>query len=178
MYKWKLESFEGEPEKVAMELKKIEGDLTKFKIVTYAELHPDSELYKCFNWEDKSAAFYWRLDQATMIMRSLVIIKEFSNGPEKISLDIRVFESIHSGKNENGGEEREYIEVESALSDEHLRNEIINDIILMLKKAQNKLKKYNMIIAEHEIVNIKLEDTITQLELITEESEKEQIMVQ
>ena len=166
MYKWKLVSFDGDPEKVAKELKNFDGEVTKFNMVTYAKLHPKSELYKCFNWDDKSAALYWRLEQATLIMRSLVIVKEINKGPEKISLDIRVYESVLSDPNiGNFNADRKYVEVESALDNDILRKEIIRDIITMLQKAQRKLNKYNMLIVDHGIIQDKLEDAINQIEL-------------
>ena len=48
MYKWKLESFKGDPEKVAEELNNFGSEITKYKIVAYAASHPKSELHKCF----------------------------------------------------------------------------------------------------------------------------------
>lgn len=166
MYKWKLMPFDGDPEKVAEELKNFNGEITKFNIVTYAKLHPKSELHKCFNWDNKSAALYWRYKQATDIMRSLVIIKEISKGIDKIDLEIRVYESVHSEES-NGvpGENRRYVEVESAIENEYLRKEIIEGIIIMLQKAQKKLNKYNMLIKDHGIIQDKIEDAINQIEL-------------
>ena len=37
---------------------------------------PDSELHKCFEWDDTKAAHQYRLQQARMVMRNLVFVSE------------------------------------------------------------------------------------------------------
>ncbi|MBR3645236.1 MAG: hypothetical protein IKN54_02360 [Lachnospiraceae bacterium] len=52
------------------------------EIVDYAKEHPDSELHKCFEWDDTKAAASWRRQQARNIVCNLVITVEAGNKNE------------------------------------------------------------------------------------------------
>ncbi len=70
--------YKADPQKVYGEIESIasvksEGDVTPQEIVAYAEKHKKSELYKCFDWDDKSAAQKYRVIQAREIVRHLVV---------------------------------------------------------------------------------------------------------
>lgn len=74
---WKGRGFKGDPTKVYNEIKSL-GEATPEDIVFYAQHHENSELHKCFTWDDTEAADKWRKQEARMIVCSLqvVVIKE------------------------------------------------------------------------------------------------------
>lgn len=47
------------------------------RIVAFAEDNPESELHKCFEWDDLKAAHLFRLEQAKLIIESLEAVVEF-----------------------------------------------------------------------------------------------------
>ena len=57
---WAGACFKGKAEAVYEELLTL-GEYTPQMVVDYARSHPQSELYKCFDWNDESAAEKWRL---------------------------------------------------------------------------------------------------------------------
>lgn len=48
------------------------GKCSPTAMVDFAQRHPQSELYKCFEWDDTKAAHAYRLNQATEIKISIV----------------------------------------------------------------------------------------------------------
>ena len=83
---WKGRSFKGDPEKVYRELELI-GETTPDTIVAYAETYRDSELHKCFTWDDTKAAENWRKQEARMLICSLqVVVVKDEKEPETYRL--------------------------------------------------------------------------------------------
>ena len=74
---WKGMTFKGDPEKVYNEIQSL-GEATPEDVVSYARTYTDSELHKCFTWDDTEAAEKWRKQEARIIICSLqvVVIKE------------------------------------------------------------------------------------------------------
>lgn len=68
---WSYKLFKADAEKVYSDLENIE-EKTPQNVVDYAAEHPDSELYKCFTWDDTKAANEWRKAEARQVMRTLV----------------------------------------------------------------------------------------------------------
>lgn len=92
---WKMPGvFKADAQKVAEEIKCIGEEVTPEQIVEAAK-DVNSELHKCFDWDDKIAADKWRKQQARQIMCFLVI-REETKEPDAVPL--RVFY-----KNDNGG---------------------------------------------------------------------------
>ena len=60
-------------QKVASEIEGIGESVTRREIVDYAAEHPESELHKCMEWDDKKAADHYRIQQAGAIITSLHI---------------------------------------------------------------------------------------------------------
>ena len=94
-YSWKATVFPADAQLVGEELEEIErqGEITKEHILEYAQRHKDSELYKCFEWDDSEAGRKYRLQQASSIMCSIVI--EIREEPAKTQ---RVYVSVKSSK--------------------------------------------------------------------------------
>lgn len=71
--KWKIEGiFKADVQKVDSEIKGIGESATPQQVYEYAKENPDSELYKCFEWDDRIAAEKYRLSQAQKIIQFIV----------------------------------------------------------------------------------------------------------
>lgn len=80
---WSMKLFKADAEKVHSELETIETKSPQ-NIVDYAEAHPDSELYKCFTWDDTKAANEWRKQEARQVCRLLVFADDETKQPTQI----------------------------------------------------------------------------------------------
>ena len=84
---WKVKLFkDADAQKVYEELG--EDNLTPEEILEKAK-DPDSELHKCFEWDDSKAAHLYRLQQARTIVQNLVFVPEKKNEPP-----VRVFYNL------------------------------------------------------------------------------------
>lgn len=70
--KWGSFNFNADANKVYEEISGIGESCTPTQIVEYAREHKDSELYKCFDWDDTVAAEKWRLQQARTVVCNIV----------------------------------------------------------------------------------------------------------
>lgn len=71
---WGAHSFKGcDAQKVYLEICSIGDEVKPQQMVDYAEQNPESELHKCFTWDNDVAADKWRLAEARLIHRNLVI---------------------------------------------------------------------------------------------------------
>ena len=82
---------------VYSELEKI-ADKSPQNIVDYAGEHPESELYKCFTWDDSKAANEWRKYEARQVVRLLVFEDEETKEPTKIRVLQKTSESYEPVK--------------------------------------------------------------------------------
>jgi len=103
--KWKVSGlFKGDARTVYDEIQSIANgkdtkDVGPHEIVEYAERNTDSELYKCFDWDDKSAANKWRVKQARDITINLVVTVRDKEDEEKTLVEARVIQrSPETGK--------------------------------------------------------------------------------
>jgi len=72
---WKIKGiFKADAKKVAEEINSI-NEITPSSVLESAR-DKDSELYKCFTWDDGIAAEKWRLEEARKIIRNLVVQKK------------------------------------------------------------------------------------------------------
>ncbi len=70
---WKINGiFKANAQKVDMEIKSLGDSATPQQLCDYAERNPDSELHKCFEWDDSIAAKRYRLLQAQKILIFIV----------------------------------------------------------------------------------------------------------
>lgn len=83
MVDWKVKGLmKADAEKVDQEIKSINGgEATPEEILSFAEKHPDSELYKCFEWDDTKAAREYRLQQARKVIMLLVRVSADKEKP-------------------------------------------------------------------------------------------------
>ena len=74
--KWQTTMFKkADPEKCYAEISSIGDEVTPAQVVQKAESE-DSELHKCFTWDDTEAASQWRLQEARQVMRQLIVITQ------------------------------------------------------------------------------------------------------
>lgn len=70
--KWGFMQFNADPQKVWNELQDIGNEYTPQDVLNYAR-NPQTELHKCFEWDDTIAAEKWRKQQARWVCNSLVV---------------------------------------------------------------------------------------------------------
>lgn len=91
-YSWKTIGFSADAQKVGEELESIK-DVTNKDVLEYAENNVDSELHKCFEWDDTIASEKYRLIQATRIISSIsFVIQEEPKKTQKIYYSIKTEE--------------------------------------------------------------------------------------
>jgi hypothetical protein len=105
-YKWNVKGFKGEANKVGKELEVIEqtSELTNVSVLEYAKDNKESELNKCFEWNDVIAGEKYRLVQASQILNNISVVISDTQ-PEEVtkafvnvrtSEDTKVFKNIVS----------------------------------------------------------------------------------
>ena len=85
---WGTISFKANPRTVYMEMKSIGGEngVNPEDMVEYASKNPESELHKCFTWNDPKAASLWRLQEARSIKANLQIVYKEPQMAEPITV--------------------------------------------------------------------------------------------
>lgn len=87
---WRISNlFNADAQTVSEEILGIGDNVKPNEIVKYAREHMDSELHKCFTWDDSAAANKWRIHEARNIVGNLVIVKEQDGESEPMY--IRIF---------------------------------------------------------------------------------------
>ena len=86
--KWGNHSFKGDAKKVYLEIRSIGDEVKPEQMVNYAKEHTDSELHKCFTWDNDIAADKWRLEEARLIHRNLMI--EYKKEDDKNAKPVQV----------------------------------------------------------------------------------------
>lgn len=91
-YSWKYIIGGADAELVGKELEEIEslGEITPERVLGYAERNKNSELYKCFEWDDSEAGRKYRLEQANRVLCSISIeIKEEPKVKQRIYVNVK-----------------------------------------------------------------------------------------
>lgn len=84
--KWKMSLFgSANAEKCYSEILSIGESATPQQILDYAR-NPETELHKCFEWDDSVAAELYRLQQARIVVCHLVFVEDEKQEPQKIRL--------------------------------------------------------------------------------------------
>ena len=92
-YKWSSASYKGvSADKVGRELEGIEreSELTNVSVLEYAKNNKNSELNKCFDWNDETAGEKWRLQQASNILSSISIVVNEQEPKETVKAFINI----------------------------------------------------------------------------------------
>lgn len=126
---WQGYTFKADASKVANEIKSIAEQPTPQQIVDYAK-DENTELHKCFTWDNDEAADKWRLQEARTVVCCCRIVEE-RNGVETPT-PIRVF---YKTDNDSGYKPTQLI-IKNADEYGKLLNRIENE----LKAIRNKYK--------------------------------------
>lgn len=142
-YKWNASGFKADADKVGKELEGIErdGELTNSNLVEFAKKNTDSELNKCFEWNDTIAGEKYRLVQANNILQSISIVVNDVEPKEvtKAFINIRTSEEKRVFKNiisviEN---DEEYNQLKEKARQDFISYKNKYDKILKLKDLKN-----------------------------------------
>lgn len=79
--KWATGIFKADANKVYKEISNIGEKVTPKQLVDYARKNEDSELHKCFEWDNDVAAEKYRLQQAGQVIRTLYIVPQKEDAP-------------------------------------------------------------------------------------------------
>ena len=138
IFSWQGYQFSADAQKVGEELEEIErqGMLEAKHILEYAERHKNSELYKCFEWDDSEAARRWRMWQAGQIIYSISLeIKEEPRQTQRVYVSIKDKET----------EERTFKNINEVLSNDEEYRQLVskasNDLERCKEKYTNLLEK-------------------------------------
>lgn len=122
--------------KVAEELEALRngnGVYVAETVLEYAEHHPQSELHKCFTWDDSAAAREHRLNEARKVIRVYVELQ-----PHPMSQQpIRAFVSLKSDRTQPGGGYRKMTDV---LSSRDLREQLVLQALGEMNRAGNRYR--------------------------------------
>lgn len=139
---WRLYKFNADPNKCLKEIRSLGQDFTTEQVLDLAR-NPETELHRCIDWDDTIAAEKWRMEQARLVVRSLVVVVQ-KHETEPIKL--RIFEHDH--------EEKVYRETRLTF-----RNE---DRYAQLKKQA--MQEMNQFIKRYRTI-VELSEVIEQMEL-------------
>lgn len=83
MIEWKIKGlFKADPESVYQEICEIGDEVTPEQIVEKAK-DGDTELHKCFTWDNKKAAHLYRISQAQSIIRNISVTIDYRDDDEE-----------------------------------------------------------------------------------------------
>lgn len=91
---WRVELYKADADKCSNEIMSLGEDVSPAQIVEYAK-NQDTELNKCFTWNDTEAANKYRIFEARQVVCNLIIRKE--NGEKQKPTPIRLFHKIENG---------------------------------------------------------------------------------
>lgn len=131
IFSWKTVGFSADAQLVGEELEQIERDskISSKNVLEYAERHKDSELYKCFEWDDTEAARKFRLKQASDILTSISL--EIVEEPKKVQ---RVYVNIKDRETE----ERTFKNINEVLKNDEEYQQLIDKAKAEMERCKDK----------------------------------------
>ena len=149
VYQWKEGTrLSANAEKVGMEIEQIKSAKTPDAVVKKAR-SSKTELHKCFEWDDSTAAIQYRLDQARYVLRTISIVREVeipgSDTPRKVV--VRAYENVNTAKPDTI-EERAYVPTETALAQPGFRSQIFGRLERMISDATEIADAYRYLSPE------------------------------
>lgn len=100
--------------------------------------NPKSPFHKYLEWNDRKAGQQWRLNQARYILRSISVIVQYDDGDKKLT---RAFVNVNRPSLDDEDEKRSvYVSVETALSKEDLRRQLLETALDELQSWQQRYK--------------------------------------
>ena len=148
VYKWRSGArYSANAEKVADELNALEVKKPE-SVVQYAE-DKNTELHRCFTWEDAKAAHLYRLEEARGVIRSVIFVND--EEPDTEPIEHRAFEYVvRAPESEEEQPEKTFMPTQDALQDDEFRQQILGDIARAIGELSQKAKVYRYL-AESEL---------------------------
>ena len=143
-YSWKNYVFSQDSQKVGEELEELEkvSEITNKNVLEYARKNKDSELHKCFEWNDTIAGEKYRLIQATNVISSISFVIE-----EEPIKKQKVYFSVKSDAKES----RQFKNIKDILEDDE-------DYKALLNKARKEFEtckgNYDSLIKREDLKDI------------------------
>jgi len=132
VYKWKSGArFKANAELIGEELESI-GTLIPEEIVSFAE-DEETELHKCFTWDDAEAARLHRIQEAGQVIRGIVTVDEYQ---DRADVEYRAFESVIVDN------QRQYMPTRTILGDKDMRKQILGEIKESIGELSRKARVY------------------------------------
>lgn len=118
----------------------------------------EGALHDCFEWDDTAAAEGYRLEQARLILRMLVVVEEAESEDDE-PIVYRAFEAIYpKGTDKEDRNARVYVETREALSDPDMREQIMARLEKTIGEAETTADKYSNLVPSFAVVRDKLKD--------------------
>lgn len=140
---WKVQGvFKADAEKVYREITSIGEKITPEQIVEVARSE-DTELHKCFIWDDTIAAHRYRLNQAQMIIRNIARVAEYEDeeGKEQ-KVVVRAIVSTGDRKNT-------YETITRCIEDPNSFKRLLESFLRDLEIFKRRYENYAMIQEEY-----------------------------
>lgn len=143
-YSWKSVGFNANAQKVGEELENI-VDVTNRNVLDYAKNNINSELHKCFEWDDTIASEKYRLIQASTLISSIsFVIQEEPVKKQKVYFSIKT----------NDKETRKFENIKNILEDDEKYYALCNKAKKELESCKNN---YNDLIKKEDLKDIVFE---------------------
>lgn len=140
-YSWKSTGFNADAQAVGQELEKLElaGEITSDIVLDFARKNTDSEMHKCFEWDDSIAGEKYRKIQATNILSSIAItIKEEPKKTQKVYVTVKA----------SSDNTRKFKNIKEVLKDDEEYKQLINraknEFISCKEKYETLLQKEDL----------------------------------
>ena len=152
VYDWKPGSrISADPQKVGEELAKIQQ--RDAAMVVKVARKSKGELHKCFTWDDSEAASAYRMNQARLILRMVIVIEEPTR-PDDEPITYRAFESVSLASDEPKA--MIYMPTRQALSNPDTRIQIMARLERTIAEAENTAETYSTIVPALKVTKQKL----------------------
>lgn len=125
---WNMAMFKADAQKCYDELKGIDSP-TPQDVVNIAE-DENTELHKCFEWDDREASKKWRLFQARQVLCNLVVVKQ---EPDEEEEKTRVFLNVDRST-------QKYTKIQLVLKNEDQYTRLLEQAKRDFKKLQVKYR--------------------------------------
>ena len=131
IYSWKVDTLPVKAQVAGEFIEKLEekhGEVTP-RILVDSSRRKNAPLHSCFEWDDTKAAEKYRETQAAAILRNLTVTVEpvADETPKSVRAFVRATDKPHS-----------YMSVISAMSDEQLRETLLQTALAELREFQKK----------------------------------------
>lgn len=143
-FSWKSVGFCGDAQRVGEELELIESkqEVSNRNVLEYARKNHNSELYKCFEWDDTIAGEKYRLNQASNLISSIsFVIEEEPVKKQKVYFSIKTDEK----------ESRKFKNIKDILEDDEDYKALLNKAKTEFETCKNN---YDSLIKREDLKDI------------------------